>query len=367
MGPGTGQGAPSRTTPMDTLRALAGDITDFLTNRVDMVRANAPEMPSGTGRDRMDAIANRTPEEARAAYDAIWNNPFFGPMVMGIKAYHGSPHDFPAERLVRLADGRQTHITGAPDRLPDVPAGAEVIKDFPLGRFRMDKIGTGEGAQVYGHGLYTAGNEVVAREYRDALKWRGTDWNDPRYVAGYWLAKNSGDADKAAAYLDGTVKHQSTPEARNAVEQAIAALRRGEGGANSANPGRMYEVDINTTPDRLLDWDKPLGEQPAAVQDAINRVGRNVEPYGLDRVVAEMRPVEMRRLVQSPEGVNALARQGVDGIQYLDQGSRSAGDGTRNYVMFDDSLINILRKYGILAPLMGAGAMEAVGGGPEEQ
>src|SRR6188768_661108 len=50
---------------------------------------------------------------------------------MGIKAYHGSPHDFE--------------------------------------RFDSSKIGTGEGAQAYGHGLYFAEREGVAKDYRDKL------------------------------------------------------------------------------------------------------------------------------------------------------------------------------------------------------
>src|SRR5258705_5449124 len=49
----------------------------------------------------------------------------------GIKAYHGSPHDFD--------------------------------------RFDASKIGTGEGAQSYGHGLYFAENEGIARGYRNKL------------------------------------------------------------------------------------------------------------------------------------------------------------------------------------------------------
>ena len=53
---------------------------------------------------------------------------------MGIKAYHGSPHDFD--------------------------------------RFDLSKIGTGEGAQVYGHGLYLAENPATAQAYRDALELR---------------------------------------------------------------------------------------------------------------------------------------------------------------------------------------------------
>ena len=38
-----------------------------------------------------------------------------------------------------------------------------------LGLFDANKIGTGEGAQAYGHGLYFAESEDVARGYRDSL------------------------------------------------------------------------------------------------------------------------------------------------------------------------------------------------------
>ena len=48
-----------------------------------------------------------------------------------ITAYHGSPHDFD--------------------------------------QFDSSKIGTGEGAQAYGHGLYFAESEPVAKGYRDKL------------------------------------------------------------------------------------------------------------------------------------------------------------------------------------------------------
>jgi hypothetical protein len=35
-------------------------------------------------------------------------------------------------------------------------------------------------------------------------------------------------------------------------------------------------------------------------------------------------------------------------------------DATSNYVVFDDSMIEIMRKYGLLAPLVGAGTVAAV-------
>jgi hypothetical protein len=49
----------------------------------------------------------------------------------GITAFHGSPHNF--------------------------------------SKFDMSKIGTGEGAQAYGHGLYFAENPGVAKDYQKKL------------------------------------------------------------------------------------------------------------------------------------------------------------------------------------------------------
>ena len=52
------------------------------------------------------------------------------PQPQGIRAYHGSPYDFD--------------------------------------KFDISKIGTGEGAQAYGHGLYFAGNPGTAGSYKHA-------------------------------------------------------------------------------------------------------------------------------------------------------------------------------------------------------
>ena len=43
---------------------------------------------------------------------------------------------------------------------------------------------------------------------------------------------------------------------------------------------------------------------------------------------------------------SALRDAGIPGIRYLDQGSRTAGEGSRNFVVFDDKLIRIVKKYG---------------------
>ena len=62
----------------------------------------------------------------------------------GIVAYHGSPHSFD--------------------------------------QFDTSKIGTGEGAQAYGHGLYFAGNEGVAQQYKEALGQPAVQIGDQKIV-----------------------------------------------------------------------------------------------------------------------------------------------------------------------------------------
>ena len=119
-----------------------------------------------------DDVGRRVLERANQSgpVPTMYNNPVgraADDTPQGIRAFQGSPHNFAAERLVRMPDRSTQYIVGAPDVLPDVPAGAEVLQDFPMGRMRLDKMGTGEGAQVYGDGIYLAENEGVARGYRD--------------------------------------------------------------------------------------------------------------------------------------------------------------------------------------------------------
>jgi hypothetical protein len=63
----------------------------------------------------------------------------------------------------------------------------------------------------------------------------------------------------------------------------------------------------------------------------------------------------------------ALNKSGIPGIRYLDQGSRGAGEGSRNYVAFDPKMIEILKKYGLLVPAAGLGAASYFGGGGQAQ
>jgi hypothetical protein len=364
----------------------------------------------------------------------------------GIRAYHGSPHDFE--------------------------------------RFDLSRIGTGEGAQAYGHGLYFAENPGTAQSYRDKLK----DINnaqtvlktkyreaildksdDPgeRLLAGV-MRDTNGDPNKAAVILDA---YASRSPHDSAIQKALALAKNPPGAFEfrpgpAYNPGRMYEVNINARPEQFLDWDKPLGQQPQAIRNVYQKITGAPDPLEaeiktrgigaeMDALAADRDPVTNRirneaqwhRLARerdaawkgwsdaqsgakvydalggmsamrsSPawEGIapntnrraavsELLGREGIPGIKYLDQGSRfdpaalqSRVDELRNvvrehekgiarghevearqaqlpqwredlaraeaelrqgqtsnYVVFDDKLIDILRKYG-LAGMLGGG------------
>jgi hypothetical protein len=286
------------------------------------------------------------------------------PVQEGIRAYQGSPHDFAAERLVRYPDGRTEYIVGAPDVLPDIPAGAEVLRDFPMGRMRMDKIGTGEGAQAYGPGLYAAEAEAVGRRYRDELTNRvgvsyemadGTIYRptsaDPPIALNDIL-----DGQPMSNWTNWTQKELEIPEIRELVDvlnRHGAPVRRIE-----ENPGRMYEINIRAKPEDMLNWDLPLAKQPEQIKQSLRNILDKEYGKGFFDSYAKNNN-DVRDLFNNFDDIisrEVLAREGIPGVRYLDEISRHSGHGTHNYAIFDDSLIDILRKYGIVG-LLGGGLL----------
>jgi hypothetical protein len=248
---------------------------------------------------------------------------------MGIKAYHGSPHDFD--------------------------------------KFDLSKIGTGEGAQAYGHGLYFAENEGVAKAYREALS-PGYDMR----VAG--KEYNSSDpAHLAAHHLEMFGKRGNSPQeiAARLREDAHLGKRYSdaaeliESGAklpefHRVPSGKMYEVNINAHPDQFLDWDKPIKQQPGVLDKVRQTVMPSLRDTFDNNVESGIAGANAYRnyVGGSDVGASQVLRDyaNIPGIKYLDQGSRSAGQGSSNYVVFDDKLIDILKKYGIA----GAGPLAAL-------
>jgi GNAT superfamily N-acetyltransferase len=246
----------------------------------------------------------------KIAEDLVWQPP-------GFTAYHGSPHEFP-------------------------PTARN-----PLGEFDPVKIGTGEGSQAFGVGAgYLGEAENTAKYYRD----RYGPQADPKVQA-------AGDEyNNAHAAFDGSVA------ARARVEAAERALQDAEA---NAPPGHMYEVKVHADPARFLDWDRPLSRQHPDVQAALAKINPDMyHPSSGDYDPSESGQMIYHRLASRSSQADASAAlnaAGVPGIRYLDAGSRGAGEGSRNLVVFDPARMDIIRRYGLAGLMAGAGAAATQG------
>jgi len=269
------------------------------------------------------------PQPGMGYADAIMHKPMDNPMgfAMGtsnvgkpIRAFHGSPYDFD--------------------------------------RFDLSKIGTGEGAQAYGHGLYFAENEGVARGYRDALNPAPFDL---KQMADPYLGLPDAEAISKLAVARRQAEFRGDKRAARDYRDLSEWFQSGR--AADFRPGRMYEVNLHADPNKFLDWDTGIPRQPEPVKEAIEKLGvrqdfPNASGAHLYQAL-EDRGMIMDRYGRGKPGVTAaLQDAGIPGIKYLDQGSRGAGDGTRNFVVFDPKIIEIVRKYGLgalgLTGLLGA-------------
>ena len=256
-----------------------------------------------------------------------------------LKAYHGSPHDFD--------------------------------------RFSTENIGTGEGAQAYGHGLYFAEREATAKGYKDQLKANRIIRDDGVEMAyGKHLdevetaikkqfpninpdnlrttAKSVVDDNLVPADVEGMGVFDST--GYKAEDIYLSGIKANKSARESK--GHMYEVDIDASPDELLDYDLPLNEQSDFVKSRLPKELLNREgARGINAVTDFPIPNSemMSNADYSQKAADALRESGIKGIKYADAQTRFSPKGrTNNYVMFDDKTIEIARKYGVSMPVAGA-------------
>ncbi len=218
---------------------------------------------------------------------------------------------------------------------PTLFAATVAYHDTPheVDEFRTDKIGTSEGAQAYGWGLYFAKNKDTAETYRRDLggvvKVDGkTIMRDNQKIGSTGdttlddlLMAFGGNIDPAIAW------------AKDGLDEWIPKLEALRGRVEQSNKGNLYTVDLLPDESDFLAWDKPLSEQSAIVEKMRLSSEQSVQRFISDNMQffprSSGKDLISKMNVSFDGGAKAasehLASLGIPGIKFLDQGSRTIG------------------------------------------
>jgi hypothetical protein len=239
---------------------------------------------------------------------------------------------------VQIAEG------GPPPGSPAAQGGWIGYHGTPhkVDRFSAAKVGSGEGNQAFGHGLYFAESKDVANVYRGSLTRRGVTAGSPMDKAMAAVQQAGGDQTKAYQHLVKQAQAAPDKDAAQAMRKAADIVRAG----NAKPRGELLTVEIDdSVVEQMLEWDKPLAEQPEVLRKLVEAGYSFENAAGQKAGLQDMTGGEfMRRLSASTDDAQVsadLLKIGIPGVRYLDGNSRSAAEGTRNLVLFDDSLVSI--------------------------
>ena len=252
-------------------------------------------------------------------------------------------------------------------------------------KFDLGAIGTGEGAQVHGWGLYFAQQKSVGEGYREGLtggKWRvshGDEVYEFDYDTGDLIHEGTGSVmshddpetlaieafigsnankygalnilenaleDKRRMFFPG----EALDEEVGRIEDAIELLENEWSRFDVEPSGSLFQVEIPDN-DVLLDEQLSFDKQPEKVQEALKRIAdemRSTEEGSPEAEFAEnYRKMNGKKIYEALTHITSdyedasrlLNNHGIKGITY--DGQR---DG-RCFVIFDDEAIEIIEKF----------------------
>lgn len=314
-------------------------LRDTLSNLVEQYKASDTPLANlmrGDTEGAKQSVAN--------AFEGMTKDPYAGLNVLGATAYHGSPHAFE--------------------------------------KFLLDKVGTGQGLQEFGHGTYFSESPSVASKYMgDPDKYITTVNNevvDTPIVKS--IIRMGGNAKSLVDSLTNKLNAQKEVLNKASKEELIPGLSdydiaklehdsilknlneaQSYIGKNIEHKqsGNFYKVDI---PDenipKMLEWEKPIGEQNISFDNLLNQFKRN----RLGRMAAYASQKDapgstiyhaLQQELGSPQAAsNALQKAGIPGIKYTDQTYGTMAKNPTNYVVFDPSEVKILERNNKLIDLL---------------
>lgn len=230
-------------------------------------------------------------------------------------------------------------------------------------KFNLSFIGTGEGFQAFGWGLYFAENKNVAKTYtKDSTGRSGCS------IAKHFI-KNQSTEDAIVNISQLIEKYKNEKMDDRYIQPYVSALQMLKNDNVPTECGNVYSVEIDVSEFQLLDWDAKWNDQSEWVKTRLEKIKNhlviganyvhdsditNETGSGIYKALKEcfsILPTMMDgglERTQWDTGHKAksaslfLLHNGIKGIKYKDGFSRNLDDGTKNFVIFDDKLVHIL-------------------------
>ena len=234
-------------------------------------------------------------------------------------------------------------------------------------KMSLKYIGTGEGSLAYGYGMYSAGNRDVAQDYRVALGGAGYTVGGRNinlliekaeqgrdYVMAEVLGEIAGSHKTIGELRQEYTKENGYDDAGDYQKALDKVERQGLKG-----DGQLYRLEVPEN-DVLLDWDAPFSKQPEKVKTAIREIAAKLTPEDIEQLGGnpdmllfdEMTGQQLYAMLAWLPSVDSekaasmlLLKHGIPGLRYLDGNSRNKGEGTHNFVIWDEDAMSIEETY----------------------
>jgi len=330
--------------------------SDYLANKAGYA---PPTTASGKVGRFVGSILSPGPGELSTVAHAATD---IAPWLAAIPFWHGSPHKFDA--------------------------------------FDLSHMGKGEGAQAYGWGAYGAESPEVAKQYLNVdpsvpvpprRQFMGQDLEPgtPEYHAARLASEGKESLAGLRKLVAGWISDARPGEPTDGYQKTLEILNQAQKKSDFKQlkpepylyrgeyrwPDPAKEAATPLTGEDLLQWDRPLSEQPESFRDALiglpeiqarisaserQRVKLNeLHPARIGKIPSADKPIDASRItgdevistlrqsgLSEADVSKKLLEMGIPGIRYLDGMSRDGGQGTYNYVMFDDKGIKLLERNG---------------------
>lgn len=288
---------------------------------------------------------------------------------------------------------------GSPHKIPPEPG-------YPMGRFKDEFLGTGEGNMAFGKGHYQAEAQGVAETYRSGGGMFTQADAKNIYLDGKWAKHTDTDTPEGLA-----LSVVNDPIVGKDIKEKIKTLKGA--GLNSRDrhlleagewleknqhrieikKGNVYESELKAPDEDFLDFDKPISEQSKKVQKVIGGLESGDEKHFLSwlgenypsmrddwgglttgqqsmvmtdytRSTGNRPPLTVGGVRDKDSGeriyralslelggddaaTEFLQSKGIRGIRFLDGFSREGRKGTSNFVVFDPKDLEILKVLGL--------------------